>query len=77
LFTSSSNNFVAAFSFSSAERLPFTSQECIPPAKTRIWISRGAASAFFFLARRKGSVVHRPVLGLVPPPPNLGNTESP
>jgi hypothetical protein len=36
LFTSSSNSFVAAFSFSFAEKSPFASQECIPPAKIRI-----------------------------------------
>jgi hypothetical protein len=38
LFTSSSNNSVAACSFSFAGRSPFTSQECIPPANRQLRI---------------------------------------
>jgi hypothetical protein len=62
------NNFVAAFSFPFTERPPFTSQECILPAKTQIWVF-GQQLLRFFFERRKVSVFLRPVLGLVPPPP--------
>jgi hypothetical protein len=46
LFTSSSDNFVAAFPFSFAERPPFTSQERILPAKNRSGFWGGGFASF-------------------------------
>jgi hypothetical protein len=67
LFTSSSNNFVAAFSFSSAERLPFTSQECIPHAKTRIWVLVARSFCAFLCVSKANSPRIPP-----PSPPQYG-----
>jgi hypothetical protein len=65
---------VAAFSFSFAERPPFTSQECIRlPAKTRSGFG-GGDFASFFREKAKSFRIPPAGFGLGPAPRYLGNT---